>query len=111
MKRILSWALGLPAAIFLILFAVANRRWIDVSLDPFSVDDPWFSMAMPQWALFFGGIFVGLLAGGCAAWLKQGKWRKIARQSRNDLDMTRSENERLKQQLTRSDNLLASKNS
>ena len=109
MKRILSWAIGLPVAIILIVFAIANRQYTSVSFDPFSVETPWLAIPMPLWSLLYGGIFIGLIAGGIAAWLKQGKWRKIARQARTELDTIRSENDRLKQQLSRSDNLLASK--
>ncbi|NNE25186.1 MAG: DUF1049 domain-containing protein [Rhizobiales bacterium] len=108
MKRFLSWALGLPVAIILIAFAIANRKSQTVSFDPFSQDAPWLSFDIPLWSLFFAGIFVGLFAGGIAAWLKQGKWRKIARRHRAELDSLRIENERLKQQLSRSDKLLAS---
>ena len=109
MKRILTWVIGLPIAIILIAFAIANRQYISVSFDPFSADQPWLALSMPAWSLLYIGIFLGLVAGGVAAWLKQGKWRKIARQSRKELDETRVENDRLKQQLSRSDNLLASK--
>ena len=107
MKRILSWVIGLPVAIILIAFAIANRQVTNVSFDPFSADAPWLAIPMPLWALFFAGIFVGLLAGGIASWLSQGKWRKIARENRSQADNLRIENDRLKQQLSRSDNLLA----
>ena len=109
MKRILSWVIGLPVAIILIAFAIANRQFTNVSFDPFSSEAPWLAIPMPLWSLFFCGIFIGLIAGGIAAWLKQGKWRKIARNNRTELDSLRIENDRLKQQLSRSDNLLASK--
>ena len=59
--------------------------------------------------VLYAGIFIGLVTGGAAAWLKQGKWRKAARDYRGELDSTRSENDRLKQQLARSDMLLAGK--
>lgn len=108
MKRILSWVIGLPVAIVLIAFAIANRQFTSVSFDPFSADAPWLAVSMPLWALFFCGIFVGLIAGGIASWLTQGKWRKIARQHRSQVDNLRIESDRLKQQLSRSDNLLAS---
>ncbi len=109
MKRILSWLFGLPVAIILIAFAIANRQFIDVSFDPLSADSPLLVVPMPIWALVFGGIFIGLIAGGIAAWLRQGKWRKTARQVRNELESVRVENDRLKHQLERSDFLLAGK--
>lgn len=108
MKRILTWAIGLPVAILMIAFAIANRKFQTVSFDPFSQDAPWAHIEVPLWSLFYAGIFVGLVAGGVAAWMKQGKWRKIARERHTELDGLRIENDRLKQQLSRSDNLLAS---
>lgn len=109
MKRILSWSFGLPVAIILVAFAIANRGLVDVSFDPLSTEAPWFAISMPLWAVLYSGIFLGLIAGGVAAWLKQGKWRKTARHSRSEVDTLRSENDRLKSQLARSDMLLAGK--
>ena len=79
LQRILSWTIGLPIAIIVVSFAVANRQWIDVSFDPFSRDAPFAAMDMPLWALFFCGIFFGLIAGWIACWFAQGKWRRAAR--------------------------------
>lgn len=77
----MSWAVGAPVAIVLIAFAVANRHWITVSLDPISRDDPWLALSMPAFMLLFTGIFIGLIVGGVVVWLRQGKWRKQARQA------------------------------
>lgn len=78
-RQIASWAIGAPVAILLVCFAVANRQWIDVSLDPINRVDPWASLSMPAFLLFFLGIFIGMIVGGCVVWFKQGKWRKAAR--------------------------------
>jgi uncharacterized integral membrane protein len=80
-KRIISWTIGAPVAVLLISFAVANRHWITVSLDPVSKDDPWLALSMPAFMLLFIGIFIGLVVGGTVVWLRQGKWRKQARQA------------------------------
>ena len=109
MKRILSWSFGLPVAIILVAFAIANRGMVEVSFDPLSVDAPWLSIPMPLWAVLYLGIFIGLIAGGVASWLRQGKWRKSARVSRTEAETLRTENDRLKSQLARSDMLLAGK--
>ena len=79
-KRVFSWMVGLPVAVVLVCFAVANRNWVTVSFDPVNTQSPWFSIAMPVFALFFAGIFCGLIVGGMMVWLRQGKWRKAARQ-------------------------------
>lgn len=82
-KRIMSWAIGAPVAIVLIAFAVANRHWITVSLDPISKENPWLALSMPAFMLLFTGIFIGLIVGGVVVWLRQGKWRKQARQAQS----------------------------
>jgi hypothetical protein len=84
MRRLLRWLVGLPIAIIAIGFAVANRQWISVSLDPVSAI-PRASIDMPLWALFFAGILPGLVVGWGACWLAQGKWRRHAREARREL--------------------------
>ena len=79
----MSWAIGAPVAIVLIAFAVANRHWITVSLDPISRENPWLALSMPAFMLLFTGIFIGLIVGGVVVWLRQGKWRKQARQAQS----------------------------
>jgi uncharacterized integral membrane protein len=85
LRRILRWALGLPIVIFVVAFAIANRRWVTLSFDPFTSDAPRIAMDMPLWLLFFLGIFVGLVVGWFAAWLSQGKHRKAARDARGEV--------------------------
>jgi hypothetical protein len=38
---------------------------------------------MPAFMLLFTGIFIGLIVGGVVVWLRQGKWRKQARQAQS----------------------------
>lgn len=82
MRRIFRWLVGLPIALIVIAFAIANRRWVTLSFDPFSQDAPAAAMDMPLWLLFFLGIFVGLIVGWIGAWLAQGRHRKAARDAR-----------------------------
>lgn len=84
MRRILRWAVGLPIIILVVSFAVANRRWVTLSLDPFSQEAPKLAMDMPLWLLFFFGILVGLIVGWVASWFAQGKHRKAAREARTE---------------------------
>lgn len=72
--RLLSWLLGLPIALITILFAVANREAVALSLWPlpFAVDVP-LSAAL---LVFF---VIGLLLGGFAAWAAASRWRRLAR--------------------------------
>jgi uncharacterized membrane protein YidH (DUF202 family) len=89
MKRFLAWVLGLPAAIVLVAFAIANRQFVTVSLDPISPQDPWIAVRLPLWSLLYIGIFIGLVTGWLAAWINQHHWRKEARRSRQELERTR----------------------
>jgi len=96
MKRAFNWLLGVPIALLLLAFAVANRQFVEVSFDPFSSAAPSASMTAPLWALLFFGIFCGLLVGWSAAWLNQGKWRRASRGALTELTALRAENARLR---------------
>ena len=99
MKQVVSWIIGLPAAILLIAFALANRNPVIVSFDPLSADEPWFALSLPVWALLFAGIFLGLIIGWVGSWINQGKWRKAAREARNNLDIELEKKKVLEQRL------------
>ena len=61
---------------------VANRQIVMFSLDPFGSPDPADPLvfAMPLFALAIVLVIIGVLIGGIATWLRQGKWRRLARQ-------------------------------
>jgi uncharacterized integral membrane protein len=91
LQRIMRWTIGLPIAIIVVSFAIANRQWITVSFDPFSREAPFAAMAMPLWVLFFCGVFFGLITGWIACWFAQGKWRREAKDTRKELARSQSE--------------------
>ncbi len=91
LQRILRWTVGLPIALVVISFAVANRQWITVSFDPFSKDTPFATVDVPLWVLFFCGVFFGLIAGWIACWIAQGKWRRSAKEARRELKLTQAQ--------------------
>jgi H+/Cl- antiporter ClcA len=91
LRRFLRWAFWAPVAILVVAFAVANRRWVTLSLDPFSQEAPSFALDMPLWLLLFIGIFIGLIFGWFASWLAQGKWRKAARESKSEVAQLQQE--------------------
>lgn len=101
MRRLLSWIVGLPVAVVLIGFAMANRHLVQVSFDPLSPREPWMALSVPLWTVLFFGIFLGLIAGWVGAWLKQGKWRRAARGARSELAASRSEADRLRREQAR----------
>jgi uncharacterized integral membrane protein len=85
---------GLPVAVVLIVFAIANREFVRVSLDPLSPSDPWIALEMPLWALLYAGLFLGLVIGWVGAWVKQRRWRKAAREARSELDRLKARSHR-----------------
>jgi len=104
-RRIINWVVGLPIAVIVIAFCVANRQWIEISFDPFSRTSPFATMFMPLWALFFLGLFFGMIAGWVACWFAQGKWRKATKEARGDLQRAQSEAERLRHEQQERSNL------
>jgi uncharacterized integral membrane protein len=79
MRKFLAVFILVPLAIVFIAFAVANRQAVTVSFDPFEQAHPAFVFALPLFALAFLLLIAGVVVGGVAAWLRQGKWRRAAR--------------------------------
>jgi uncharacterized integral membrane protein len=98
LQRILRWTIGLPIAVIVVSFAVANRQWITVSFDPFSKDAPFAAIDIPLWALFFCGVFFGLIAGWIACWFAQSKWRRSAKDTRKELVRSQAESSQLRRE-------------
>ena len=96
MRRILRLVIWLPVAIVVISFAVANRQWTRLSLDPFSSTTPFLTIDMPLWALFIFGVFIGMLVGWAACWFAQGKHRKLSRERAREITRLQSEVETVK---------------
>jgi uncharacterized integral membrane protein len=79
MRKIVTALILVPMAILLVAFAVANRRTVVVSFDPFDPSNPAFALALPLFGLLLAGLISGVLIGGAAAWVRQSKWRRTAR--------------------------------
>lgn len=86
MSRLLAILIGLPLSILAVALAVANRKPVTLSLDPFSPDAPALSVTLPLFAIVFAALIVGVAAGGLVTWLRQGRFRKEARRARRELD-------------------------
>ncbi|MBQ0821319.1 LapA family protein [Microvirga terrae] len=98
MIRFLKALILLPVAILVVLLAVANRAPVTLSLDPFSQEAPEFATQLPLFAVIFAAVMLGVVIGGTASWLAQGKNRRKGRQSRREARQLRYETERLKSQ-------------
>lgn len=93
LRKIAILVVVLPLAAVIIAFAVANRHAVTVAFDPFSSANPAYAATVPLFVLIFILVIVGVVVGGAAAWLRQAKWRRVARR----LD---GENRRLLQELS-----------
>jgi len=96
LKKILRWFAIIVIAIPIVSFAVANRHLVTFSVDPLSQSDPFYSIRLPLFALLLGFMLIGILIGGTASWLNQRKWRKAAREARNDAAQWHDEARRLR---------------
>jgi uncharacterized integral membrane protein len=79
LRKIITALIVVPLAVVIIAFAVANRQTVTVSFDPFSATNPAYAVTLPLFAVIFAVLILGVLVGGIAAWLRQSKWRRIAR--------------------------------
>ena len=95
-RKIIAAVILVPLAVIIIAFAVANRQIVTVSLDPFSAEHPAASLTLPLFALVIILLFLGVLIGGIAAWLRQSKWRRTARRLEREIADLHIEIEALK---------------
>ena len=98
MLRFVKALLLLPVAVLVVLLAVANRAPVRISLDPFSQDAPEFATEVPLYAVIFAAVMLGVVIGGTATWLAQGKHRRARRQYRRETQHLKTETERLRAQ-------------
>src|SRR5262245_28950536 len=94
-RKLVAVLILVPLAILFVSFAVANRQAVVVSFDPFDPADPAVVLVLPLFALILALLIAGVLLGGTAAWLGQGKWRLRARRYETEVRKLRQENERL----------------
>ncbi|AMJ63087.1 lipopolysaccharide assembly protein LapA domain-containing protein [Bosea sp. PAMC 26642] len=96
MKSFFKALILVPVALAIVLFSVANRAPVRVSFDPISRDAPLFAFDVPLFAVVLAAIAAGVLIGGFASWLAQGKHRKAARRNRREAESLRGETQMLR---------------
>lgn len=94
-RKLVTILVLLPLAILLVTFAVANRQSVVVLFDPFNEAHPAHTVTLPLYVLSLILLVVGIVVGGVAAWLRQGKWRRAARQAEGEARALRAEIARL----------------
>lgn len=100
MVRFLSLLVFCILGILVVAFAVANRTSVLVGFDPFNPSVPWTQpLEMPLYWVMFFCVAAGVILGGIANWLSQGKWRKRARIHKRELDKLTRERDELRKKL------------
>jgi uncharacterized integral membrane protein len=82
MLRLIGYILFAIVALMGIVFAVANRGVVSVSLDPFDTEAPFLAFDVPLFLLVFGALALGVIIGGLADWLSQGRLRREMREEK-----------------------------
>ena len=95
LKRIATLLIAFPAAVLLITLAVANRHAVRLVLDPFRPESPVISVVLPFYFYLFGALLTGIVLGGAAAWISQGRWRRASRLRASEAKRWHAEAERL----------------
>lgn len=86
MLRFIKMLIAVPAALAIVLFAIANRQIVRVSFDPLSRDVPSAFIEVPMFAVVLAALGLGVLIGGIGAWLAQGRHRKAERQLKREVN-------------------------
>jgi hypothetical protein len=90
-RKLITALVLLVLAVLLISFAIANRQVVTVSLDPFSDVTPALVFTQPLYLVVFALVICGVVVGGYAAWLGQGKWRARARRAEAEVARLRAQ--------------------
>jgi uncharacterized integral membrane protein len=90
-RKVFAWIVLAPLAGIALLFAVANRRWVTVSFDPFSADAPAYAAELPMFLLIFIALIVGVLIGGTAVWFGKVHWRMAAHRAEREVARLKAE--------------------
>jgi len=99
-SKILSFIILVPLAILLVVFCVANRQDIPVSLDPLGTS-PQLAFEAPLFVLLMGAVIVGLLLGGVGTFLTQAHHRARAARRAREIENLRHERDLANDKLRR----------
>jgi uncharacterized integral membrane protein len=85
LRRFAAAVILVPLAIIIIAFAVANRQTVLVSFDPFGPTQPAYAVTTWLFVPIFAALICGVVIGGLASWVRQGRWRGSARRFEREL--------------------------
>lgn len=89
----------IPLGVVLVTLAIVNRKPALLVLDPFGGSEGGLSLEAPLFLFLLGAFALGLVVGGIATWLRQGKWRKTAREGAREARELRRQADRLETEL------------
>jgi uncharacterized integral membrane protein len=96
MKSFLKSLVLVPLVALVTLFAVLNRQFVAVNIDPLDWTGLGQTMSVPMFVVIFGSVAVGVLAGGISVWVAQGRHRRAARVASREAARNRAEIDRLR---------------
>ncbi|CCE00572.1 DUF1049 domain-containing protein [Bradyrhizobium sp. STM 3809] len=91
MQKFVTVVFVLPLLVLFVVFGVANRHFVTVSFDPFNAADPALSVSVRLFVLIIAVAILGVVAGGCATWIGQRRWRQAARRHLADAEAARAQ--------------------
>ena len=91
MRKIVNTVVVVPLALVLLVFALANRRFVMVSFNPFDPSDTSLALTLPLFIVIIAAAMLGVLVGGLAVWFGQRRHRKAARRLEAEAAQARSE--------------------
>jgi hypothetical protein len=95
MRTIIKLIILVPVIVLAVLLAVANRGDITLMLDPLQREGgP--SVQVPVYLVVLVAIMLGVIMGGIATWLAQGRHRRAARAARREVASLRAEADRMR---------------
>ncbi len=92
MKKLLARLIWLPMGFVLVVFLVANRTPVPISLDPISTERPALATPpLPLWVWLLSALFVGFFLGAAGMWVSARDSRIAARANARELKALRAQ--------------------
>ena len=98
-RKLVLALIVVPLGLALIALAVVNRKSATLILDPFGGSDGGAALEAPLFLFLLGAFAFGLVVGGISTWLRQGKWRRTAREGAREARELRRQADRLESEL------------
>lgn len=98
MRKLFLGLLVVPLGVVLVALAVVNRKAVTLGLNPFD-GNAGFGIEAPLFLFLLGAFALGLILGGLATWLGQGRWRLMARTQAREASTWRRQADRLEKEL------------